>query len=305
MVKKYGFRVLTILPCFLAIQMLKSQTINIPSLDRQLFLSDKDIALIRKKKKIFYWDKQQNQKLFSKGFHIAYPFFEKAALVQEEGKYGIIDRNGGFLIEPVHETFELAPFPHEAHIVIFKDLVFDLNTGHKTSHYLRDEEPAPPKIQKGIKWSQKSDYEFISKNYDSIIAIGVDFVLVSNKGKIGIADLDGNPLSEQDYEEVQFTEKYPHGIISTIGLRKEKRWHYFQNGKKFLESPYACQRFDVELPNAVGVFYKNKRYKVLFKDGGISKKGYDLISKNALAAKRKNKTYLLNGDGKARLLHQD
>ncbi|MGW9687247.1 hypothetical protein [Flagellimonas sp. 2504JD1-5] len=279
--------------------MLKSQTINIPCLDRQLFLSDKNIVLVRHKKQLFYWDLQKNLLLFSKGFHIAYPFFDKAALVQKEGKYGIIDRTGEFLVEPVHETFELAPFPHEANIVIFKNEAFDLKTGKKTTNYLRDEEPSPSKIQNA------SDLKFITQKYDQILAVGIHFIIVSNKGKIGITNLAGSLISEQYYEEVRFTERYPHGIHSTIGLKKGKNWYYFQNGKKFLESPYACERFDVELPKAIGIFRKKMRYKILYKDGSISKKGYDLISKNAFVAKRKNRTYLLNGDGKAQLLHKN
>lgn len=300
MVKKYGFRVLTILPCFLAIQMLESQTINITYLDRQLLQSDKNIVLIPHKKKLYYWNKQKNRQLFSKGFDIAYPFFEKAALVQEKGEYGIIDRNGEFLIEPTYENFELAPFAHEANIVTFKDVAINLNTGRKTTNYLRDEEPAPAKIQKAIKGLQKSD----SEQYNKIVAVGIDFIIVSHKGRIGIADLAGIPLTQQDYEEVQFTEKYPYGIHSTVGLKKGKNWHYFRNGKKLMESPYACKRFDIKLPNTVCIFCKRKQHKILFEDGSISKKGYDLISENAFVAKRKNKIYLLNGDGTAQLFYK-
>ncbi|WP_190809648.1 hypothetical protein [Flagellimonas sp. S3867] len=310
MVKIYGFNIIPILPFLFAIQIVKSQAVNIPCLDRQLALSDKNSVLIRKKKKLFYWNIETNQRLFSKGFKIAYPFFDKAALVQEDGKYGVIDRNGRFIIDARYETFELAPFPHEAHIVIFNDLTINLKTGQKTTRYLRDEEPAPPKIrtpqdQKGEKWLRKSDHIKAFMQFEKIVAIGIDFVIVSNKGKIGITDIAGNALSEQDYEAVRFTEKYPHGIHSIIGLKNEKIWHYFRNGEKLLESSFACVRFDVELPNAIGVFQKKKHYKVLFTDGSVSEKRYDAISQNAFVAQRKNKIYLLKSDGQEQLFYRN
>ncbi len=283
--------------------------INVEALDAQFLLADKSILPIQQEGEMYFLDVNKNEKLFLKGFDIAYPFFKSGALIKLDGKYGIIDRNGKFLIQPTYKTFELAPFPEECHIVIFEDLAFDLKTGTASNNYLKNEEPSPPKLQifkgengkYGIKNKEKVK---IAPAYDDIIAINPKFILVVEKEKIGFIDLLGNVLVDPIFEKAYYSEKYPHYIYPIIALKKGRQWHYFKDGEKILESRFASTRFDISLPNAIGVFLKRKRSKVLFKNGSTSKKSYDFIAKNGLVAQRKNKIYLLKSNGEEHLYHR-
>lgn len=284
--------------------------VNLNILMAQLPNSEKSIDVTYHKQKMYYVNANNKEKLFSEGFDVAYPFFLKSALVQNNGKYGVIDVKGNFFVSPTYRTVELAPFEHESHIVLFDDgKIFNLQTGKETNSYLRDEESAVPKwnifrSKNGKYGINKKDKVIIPANYDNILEIVADLIIVVQKGKIGLIDFKENIRADFNYEDANYSiSQYSNTAFPTIGLKKDTKWIYFKHGEEILKSKYQCFNFATLLPNSIGIFSKKGKLNILFKDGNILENNYDFISENGLVGVRKNKIYLLKNDRSRQLYY--
>ncbi|MHA7058825.1 WG repeat-containing protein [Aquimarina sp. M1] len=269
----------------------------------QLPYADNEVKTTFENGLMYYRNTQDNTKLFSKGFDVAYPFFYKNAIIKQDGKYGIIDKTGAFLIEPLYDDFELAPYENESYIVIFNDdVIVNLYNGNTNASYIYCAEVIPTLYAfqgKNKKFGVKKERKTIVRpKYDTILAIGYEFIVASKNKYLGIIDVKGKCLVNFEYEEAQYSE-YAEGFSTypIVGLRKNKTWTYFEKGKEILKSEYKCENFSVLLENAVGVFTTNGKKNVLFKNENIMKKEYDFISNNGLVGRIDNNIFLLKSDG--------
>lgn len=300
---------------FLLCNLLQAQNFQHFKLDvliKQLAYANTDIKTKFEKGKMYYLYENNNEKLISRGFDIAYPFFQKSAIVMQNGKYGIIDKNGNYLIKPIYKDFELAPYEHESYIVIFNNnVVFNLNSGVKNVSYTICEEPASPELYSFIGENKKygvkkEDVVIVKPIYDTIYAVEHRFIIASKNKKIGIIDQDNKKLTDFEYDEVQcskdalFDYTYP-----IFGLRKKRTWIYFENGKKLIESNYKCNSFLTIFENSIGIFTLKGQKNILFKNGKILKKYYDFISEDGLIATIGNTIFKIKNNGTDELYFQE
>ncbi|WP_222984365.1 WG repeat-containing protein [Flagellimonas meishanensis] len=278
--------------------------VNIAILSAQLAHSDQAVFPMWKNGKMYYVDSTTNKTLIAQGFDVAYPFFKKAALVKEKGKFAVIDKKGTFLLPPQYDEVDVAPFDHESHLVILnRDMIFDLNKGQQASYYLRDEEP---EMIESNQFPVGNDSNGLSKDihgadlvaYDSILTRGADFTIAKIHGKISVLGNQGNTITNEYFEDAIFSFSMYTGLAHpTFGLKQNGVWSYFKNGKIILKSRHHCISFGTLLPNSIGIIMKRNMHWILFEDGKISKKSYDFISENGLVGIRKNNVYVLKSDG--------
>lgn len=305
-------KIKTTLIFFLMLNLLQAQDLKLHVLITQLPYSNKAIEAKFENGKIYYFNKNTSEKLFLTGFDIAYPFFLKSAIVKQNGKYGIIDKNGDYLIKPIYNDFELAPYEHESYIVIFNDdVVFNLDRGLANASYTICEEPASPELYafagKNKKYGVKQeDGVLIKPIYDTIYAVEPKFVMASKNKKIGVVDLKNNTIIDFKYDESQYSEDREFDYTySVFGLRKNHIWTYFDSGQKILESEYKCDSFLTLLENTIGVFNFKGKQNILFKNGKTLNKYYDFVSKNGLVGTVGNKVFEIKGDGSDVLYYQE
>jgi hypothetical protein len=287
------------------------KNLKIDVLVTQLSYSVKDIKPVYHNSKMYYVNTNDNSRLFSKKFEVAYPFFKKSALVKNNGKYGIVDLKGNYLVQPIHDTFSLAPYEHECYIVIFnKNNIFDLNRAQKTDSYTICEEYALPERyffkgeneKYGVK---KEDSIIINARYDTIFTVDSKFIIASMNEKIGVIDNNDNRLIDFIYDDLIYSKdesfQYTYPVF---GLKKDEEWVYFKNGTKIIESPYNCTSFTTSLKNSIGIFTTKGKKNILFKNGSTLNNSYDFISENGLVGIRNNKVFLINSDGSEQLYYK-
>ena len=69
-------------------------------------LAENDTLIpVQKKTKYYYINSYTNADVFNRCFDEAYPFYNGYGLVKYNGKYGIIDRTGQFIISPNYNWF--------------------------------------------------------------------------------------------------------------------------------------------------------------------------------------------------------
>ena len=300
---------------FLMLNLLQAQDFEhfkLEVLIAQLPYANKEIKTKFHDDKNYYYDVTTNTKLFLKGFDIGYPFFLESALVRQNGKYGIIDKQGNFQIEPIYDTFKLAPYDHESYIVIFNDdVIFDLNAGKSNASYTICEEPASPMLYPFLGENKKFGVKeegltIIKAVYDTIYAVESEFIIAAKNNKIGLLNLKGEQLTKFEYDETQFSKDQMFDYTYAIfGLRKKNTWTYFEKGQRLINSKYKCTSFLSLLENSIGVFSKKGQENILFKNGKTLDKYYDYVSPYGLVGTIDNEIFTLNSDGSGALYFKE
>lgn len=265
----------------------------------------------------YYFNLTTGKKVFNNNFEEAYPFIGKCALVKANGKYGIIDLKGNYIIEPTYIDYDLPPYEDECHLIIFtEDFIFDLNAGTKSDNgYIICEEPAVPEFRTftlhnkyGIK--NNTNETIIEAKYDSVIDIHFDFFVLKLNNNIGVINAKNETIIDFKYEEATFSRDDYYTTPQTIGLKKGNTWTYFELPKStkngILSSKHQCfQMHALALENAIDVFKKRNRFNILFKNGKKLNKYYNWISNNGLVGTRNKVVYFINQDGSSNLYYKE
>lgn len=296
------------------IQILNELPFNITTLANQQTYSLEHISPKFVKGEFFYFNVITKNKEFENGFEEAYPFIGKSALIKENGKFGVIDLKGNYLVQPKYESYHLPPYNHDSNLVIFIDFgnefIFDLNLGKEnTSGYTICEEPAIP-IHSPFK-SSENKYgikDLIEAKYDSILDIHFDYFVMKKEGKIGVIDKNEKEILPFEYTDYIFSRGDYFVSPQKIGLKKDKEWNYFEvneiKGNAIVTSKIECFKMhNIFLKNALGIFKKKESFNILFTNGKKLKKNYNWISDNGLIGIKSKSVYLLNPDGTSTLYY--
>jgi hypothetical protein len=230
-------------------------------------------------------------------FEMAYPFAGNFGLVKVNGKYGIIDRKGMFVVPPDFPRFQL-----------FHDINYGISFDQ--SHYFSFEkgkllkepeltcgEPATPYFcyyKRGAKFGLIYKADTVKKPvFDSVLTISDKVAIVQKRGKIGAVDKTGKVLLKFNYQAYAGPGGYFPGFI--FALKKDGAWYYYVRQKKAFES-----KLQPAYTGGILLVKINDRYNYLNIAGKLMlSSNYKWIAQNgALAESEDNKIVFLLKAGK-------
>lgn len=291
-------------------QSIENYTIDIQTLIDQTLYGVKEIRPVYENGFMAYVN-IEGKKIFTKSFDLAYPFFEKSALVQQDGKYGIIDLQGNYIASPTYTSYELPPYDNESYIIIFTpEIQYDLRTGELNKNgYTVCEMPEIPELyafkDKSKKYGvMRGDKIVITTQFDTVYSVNNTFSIASKKGKIGVVTPENKLLVDFEYNHVSLSKETEYEYTYPIfGLEKNGKWIYFENGIKLIESNYKVNSFMIRQKNAIGIYKEEGKENILFKNGETLKNSYDWIDGFGVVAIDNKKIYVLDENGKRTLFY--
>jgi len=168
--------------------------------------------------KFIYIDTKTGGQAFAGTYKMAYPFVHNAAVVYNDGMYGIISRDGKWLKKPAaYQNFRI----EDGRVAVFnssnsyqKEYTFDLNSLQENSGYINCAMPSIPeyftfKAENG-KWGVKHRDRTIKMEakYDTIKGL-YDNNVVARKGtKYGVVTLAGKEVVPFIYSGVSTNANY-------------------------------------------------------------------------------------------------
>ncbi|MBC5836245.1 hypothetical protein G6N05_15255 [Flavobacterium sp. F372] len=225
-------------------------------------------------------------------FEEAYPFIKNFALVKFNGKYGIIDKKGVFLVEPIYETIKF----HDGDVKFDEKLCFSFRYGKIVNSC--DFICGYPKTYIGIQFVENNKYQIIDKInkiksqvYDSIASNG-KYYLVKKNEKWGVIKYDSifKQVINLKYKNAKFIN---YGIAL---LNSDNLWEYYKvdiKPKLILTTKILCEPYVCVDDKLVGVFKtKNGKYNLLYNDKSIFEE-FDSIDYTGIYAMRDNKVYII------------
>ncbi|KGO85237.1 hypothetical protein Q765_17230 [Flavobacterium rivuli WB 3.3-2 = DSM 21788] len=290
-------------------------------LERQAIYAD-DIMPKGKAGKFIYINTKTGKAAFKGIYDSAYPFVKNAAVVVVDGKHGIIDRTGKWLVKPFVCAFVLPSY--EDYIAIFRSAVnnsegeftYNLRSKKANDGYIYCEKAAGPqhyffkdgKGPYGVK-NLVENKILIKPQYDSIYGIYQSGAVLVRTKNIGIVNLNNEIIVPLEYDNItRRGGNYPMAT-KIIGLHKNNTWEYFDltNLKQgsILKSTHKCYILEgLALKDALGIYKEGNKYNILFKDGSTLPTAYDWISDNGLIAINNGNVYILNNDKSAYLYYE-
>lgn len=290
-------------------------------LERQAVYAD-DIMPKGKAGKFIYIDTKTSKQAFKGTYDSAYPFVKNAAVVAVGGKYGIIDRNGKWLVKPSVCAFVLPSY--EDYIAIFRSAVnndegeftYNLLSKKPDPGYIGCAEPSASPYYSftdseglhGVK-ILGADKIIIKPQYDSIYGIHQSGAVLVRTKEIGIVNLNNEIIVPLEYDNItRRGGNYPM-VTKIIGLRKNNTWEYFDltnlSKAAILKSTHKCYILEgLVFKNALGIYKEDSKFNILFKDGSTLPTAYDWISDNGLIAVKNGNVYILNNDKSAYLYYE-
>jgi hypothetical protein len=234
-------------------------------------------------------------------FEEAYPFEGDFGLIKVHGKYGIVNRNGDFVVKPTFPRFQLF-------WVVNYGISFDENNYFSFSQgklikvpEILCAEPVSPQLyyyKQGQKFGLIFKADTIKKPvFDSVYANTDRIAIVSQSGKIFIVDYTGKVLLKLNYKSYVG----PTGYNSTLtfALKQKDTWHYFSGNKKLFEN-----KFQPALSGGVFLVSIDKRYNYLDGEGNLLlSKNYKWISNNGVIAINENDNIVFLLKGKKELTY--
>lgn len=228
-------------------------------------------------------------------FDLAYPFHDGYGLVKRDGKYGIIDKIGRYIIEPKFTTVQLLDYPDA---ILFNTREwFSFNEGKLFTGYYGEIHPVIPeawyyknKGKYGLTLRNGSKYKAI---YDSVLAIGINYIVVKKRGKIGVIN---------DAQEILIPFSNNECVIGSgytpfFALKRNSLWHYYQNPRTLL---FKTQFKPASLNHGVLIFETSGLFNYFDNNGNIMlPKNYKWISKSGhIAINERDELVLFNKEKK-------
>ncbi|TFF34226.1 WG repeat-containing protein [Mucilaginibacter psychrotolerans] len=199
-----------------------------------------------------YLNIHTNKAVFNKVFEEAYPFSRGHALVKYANKYGVIDRNGEYAVQPkfVHFSFytgigtnTTVGFDTIATPGLTNMVYFDFDEGRLVEeiggHMY---EPIAGDI---FDYEQAGKYGLIFKDgsktlpiYDSILVRTQYMVLLKKGGKIGAISSGKKTIAPFVFTEavIEHWDGYSGSIA--YALKKQRHWYYFDSGKGLFKNKH-------------------------------------------------------------------
>ena len=239
--------------------------------------------------------------VFQGKFEEAYPFEGNFGLMKANGKYGIVNLQGNMDVKPTFPQFQLF-------WVVNYGIRFDEKNYFSFSQGKLIEEPeiicAEPvgPLLYGYKLGKKFGLIFkadtITKPvFDSVYASTNIIAIVSQSGKIGIADYTGKILLKFNYSE--YAGPTGNNLKLIFALKQSDKWHYFNEDKKLFEN-----KFQPALHGGVLLVSIGKRYNYLDEKGNLAlSKNYKWISSNGTLALNENDHIVFLLKGKRELIY--
>lgn len=191
------------------------------------------------KDKVFkYVNTHTNKQVIDEQFEEAYPFSQGYGLVKSNGKYGIIDRGGNYIIKPKFRMFNFFSNSTDKGVTWEDGTFFDFNTGSL-------------KKERGVyfydyvvhnyisSYENNGKYGLIYDNgtkskpiYDSVLVSGENVAIVKKGKKIGVVNSKGIVVMP-----FVFTDR----VLESnriYALKRNKEWHYFKFEKELFKNVY-------------------------------------------------------------------
>lgn len=288
--------------------------------------------------RFYYINTKTNKRIGTKTFELAYPHNGFSyAVVKDSGRFGIVDRNGEFKIDPKCDTIQLSDEISEGYqIQCFigqprkkkKFKLFNLHTGVLSDPFSGCVMPARPPydIFKGTNGKYGIKEEYVSNNrlhgkvifrsvFDTVYKIEYTGLTVAQKkGKIGVLYAHSKQIALKfRYKNFilgnQYSFQTDSGWVGQqyLGLDAVGVWEYY-NLKKVPElmftSTYQCIKLGgMKIKNGIGIVERNGKYNVLLANGKLLNEDYDYLSYDGGIATSDKKVYLFDEEGERYLYY--
>lgn len=222
----------------------------------------------------------------------AYPFIKNFALVRFKGRYGIIDRKGGFVVEPIYEKISFV----DGDVKFDDKLCFSFREGKIVNNC--EFICGYPKTYVGVEFVENNKYQIIDKIknlksqvYDSIASDG-KYYLVKKNNKWGVIEYDSifKQVVNLKYKDAKFI-NYRIALLNNANL-----WEYYKIGTKpklLIRTKILCEPYDCLDNKLIGVFKtENGKYNLLYDDKSTFEE-FDYINTSGIYGLQDNKIYVL------------
>ncbi len=270
--------------------------LNKNRIDGKMFMdllatSDNEALLPQKQTGWFvYIEAANGRQKFKDIFEKAYPFNSQFALVVQDGKQGIINQSGRWVIKPTDPMFAQLKA---------QGMFLDARNG-KFDYVLNEEQPALPHFafkQKG-KWGiiiSDPLKPVVPYEYDAIIAIDMNGFIALKDERLGYVRLkDNKPLSEFEYVRLTYTKSesgYSDLRYFALYDMEAEVWDYYMSDLNGLKKLFSANQYSFNYNMGefcVAKFRINGKYNVFFEDSSTLPKSYkwitDLPSKQLILA---------------------
>ena len=277
--------------------------------------------------KFYYINVKTNKKITDTGFDTAYPFVgRKSTIIRVNNKFGIIDRTGVLIVEPIYYSFQLWHTSFRENFVAFdnsSEHVFDLLNGKYINPGYGEEDPYIPRttlvsfvgknkkygINKIIDTNYHSPQRVIRSIFDTIYLVNLNSIIAKKNNRIGIVNGYNDLILPFSYDDIILSNPHEYSFPDLIGLKRKNIWQYYKLEKKprlILESKFKCWNMgEVLIKDAFGIYNNSGKYNILFYSGNSMKQDFDWISDNGTVAINNQKVYIIGEDGVPFIYYQN
>lgn len=284
--------------------------LNISRIDGGLFVgllstSTNEAALPKKMMGHFvYVDAATGKQKFKGEYDVAYPFNGQLALVVSEGKRGVINQSGRWVVKPTDPMFNQ-----------LEEKGMYLNARSGKFEYIIYEDQAvfsyKPYKQNG-KWgiiSNDPAKPLVPYEYDGIIAIDMNGFIALKNQRLGYVRLkDNKPLCDFEYVRLAYSNSdYGFNDLYHFALydMENEVWDYYTSDYNGLTKLFSANHYGFNYKMGefcVAKFRIGEEYNVFFKDGSTLPNSYkwimDTPSKQLiLAIDKENRIVIVNKHG--------
>lgn len=228
--------------------------------------------------KFVYVDPQTGKQKFRGEYDAAYPFNGDFALAVKDGREGIINRKGKWVIKPTDKAFKTLDE---------NDMYLDARNG-TFSYKMYVEVPAfpyKPVVRHG-KWGiLNGDKEVIPYIYDEIVAVDLyGFIALENEALVYIGIPTNEPLTDYTHVRLALTNEangFNDLLYFSLYDADRKMWDYYKGSYAGLKKLFSVNHYGFNYKMGEFCVAKLKvgnQYNVLFEDGSRLPNSYQWIT---------------------------
>ena len=236
----------------------------------------------------FHYLNTHSKKVLSQQFDVAYPYYKQYAVVKQNGKYGIINRNGEFVVQPIYWDFLIDDNEITLEMVNIsrqQDISkqFDMLSGKLTDYIFSENVPMfgnDHAYKEGKKYGVIFDKgATIQPIFDTVISINNDFAIGKRSGKYGAINSLGMVEIPFVYENVFYL------FTPYCAFKNGNEWSYFKN----LKLLFSTKMQPTDLTKNKLIFKKGNYYNYFDETGRVMLTAdYNWISDNSCIAINKH-----------------
>lgn len=191
-----------------------------------------------------YLNIHTNTPIINYTFEEAYPFYRGYALIKVANKYGVIKRNGEYVVQPKFERFSLITGLGTNTTIAFDNMIFfDFDEG-KLVKEVGGHMYEPVRGDIGY-YEQSGKYGLIFKDgsrskpiYDSVLIRIQHMMILRKAGKIGAVNCIEKTIAPFVFTDAVIQKWNGYTWNLSYALRHGDSWHYFDTGRELFESKY-------------------------------------------------------------------